>query len=178
MVRQGRFFNPSRASPLDVTVRDNYQGRQDVYIQKQHAVAVCTGYCTDSYLVRGGKYKKSISVLFHGQEWERYCCFMTMIFDKTSLAAQLYQSALTFATLPKSVLPPPVFNNAIVSPLSGRKAKLNDTPLERSRGALYFSDTGNSQMIKPDMRSLKFFFFKFSTCLRCSANQSGRGDCL
>jgi hypothetical protein len=158
MVRQGRFFNPSRASPLDVTVRENYQGRQDVYIQKQHAVAVCTGYCTDSYLVRGGKYKKSISVLFHGQEWERYCCFMTMIFDKASLAAQLYQSALTFATLPKSVLPPPVFDNAIVSPLSGRKAKLNDTPLERSRGALYFSDTGNSHMIKPDMRSLIFFF--------------------
>lgn len=143
LVKQGRYFNPSRASPQDVTVRDNYQGRQEVYIQKQHAVAVCTGYCTELYLVRGGRYKKSISILFHGQEWERYCCFITMIFDKTSLAAQVNQSALSFATLPKSVLPPPIFDSAKVSPLSGRRAKIKDTPLERSRGALYYSDTGN-----------------------------------
>jgi hypothetical protein len=118
LVRQGRFFNLCRASSLDVTVQDNYQGWQDVYIQKQHAVAVCTGFCTDSYLVRGVKYKKLISVLFHSQEWEQHCCFMTMTFDKTSLVAHLYQSTLTFATLPKSVLPLPVFDNAEMSALS------------------------------------------------------------
>jgi hypothetical protein len=65
-----------------------------------------------------------------------------MLFDKTSLAAQVNQSALSFATLPKSVFPPPIFDSTKVSLLSGQRAKIKDTPREHSRGALYFSDTG------------------------------------
>lgn len=143
MDRKGRFFNPSRASPLDINVREGYRGRREVFIGKQPAVAVITGYCTESNLIHG-KLHKSIGVLFHGQEWERYCCFITMIFDQQQMVAQLYRSAITFSTLPDSISAPPIFPNASLSPLSGRRAKIIDTPVERARGALYFSDVGKS----------------------------------
>lgn len=141
MDKQGRYFNPSRATPLDMVVREGSKGRREALIGKQPAVAISTGYCTDSNLIRG-KFNKSISILFHGQEWERYCCFVNMIFDEKEMIAQLYSSSLTFSTLPESISAPPKFPNAAISPLSGRRAKTNDTSLERARGALYFSDTG------------------------------------
>lgn len=141
MAKQGRYFNPSRASPLDIVVREGFRGRHDAFLGKQPAVAVSTGYCTESSLL-GGKFKKSIAVLFHGQEWERYCCFVTMIFDQKEVVAQLYNSALTFSTLPESINAPPSFPNATLSPLSGRRAKIQDTSVERAKGALYFSDIG------------------------------------
>ena len=140
-VKKDRFFNPCRASPMDVTVRQAYRERREVFIGKRPAVAIVTGYCTDSNLIRG-KTHKSISVLFHGQEWERYCCFLNMIFDTSELTAQLFKSAISFSTLPESILPPPVFSSATVSPLSGRRAKINHTPIERARGSLFFTDIG------------------------------------
>ena len=143
MTRQGRYFNPSRASPQDIIVREGFRGRREAFIGKQPAVAISTGYCTDSNLIRG-KFNKSIAILFHGQEWERYSCFVNMIFDEKEMIAQLYNSSLTFSTLPESISAPPNFSNAVVSPLSGRRAKIKDTPVERARGALYFSDVGAS----------------------------------
>jgi hypothetical protein len=142
MVKEGRYFNPSRASPLDFVIRETFRRRQEVFIDKQPAVAVITGYCTSSNLIHG-RLNKSIAILFHGQEWERYCCFVTMIFAKESLVCQLYKSALTFSTLPESISAPPKFENTPISPLSGRRAHTNNTPLERSRASLYFSDKGN-----------------------------------
>jgi hypothetical protein len=150
MTIQGRYFNPSRASPLDVIVKDGYRGKR-VYIDKQPAVAICTGYCTDSKLIRG-KTTKSISVLFHGQEWERYCCFLNMIFDQKNMIAQLFKSALTFSSLPESVSAPPKFANTPISPLASRRMKVNDTPADRGRGVLFFSDIGRFKIystIKP-----------------------------
>lgn len=146
MTTRGRHFNPSRASPLDIVVRESYRGRRDAFLDKRPAVAISTGYCTDSNLVRG-KLKKSITILFHGQEWERYCCFVTMIFNVKEVIAQLYNSALSFSTLPESINAPAIFSNAALSPLSGRRAKTHDTPVERSRGALYFSDVGGFNII-------------------------------
>jgi hypothetical protein len=143
MTVQDRYFNPSRASPLEIVAREGYGGRRSVFIGKQPAIAIITGYCTDSNLIKG-KFKKSISVLFHGQEWERFCCFINMIFNEKEVIGQLYNSALTFATLPESVNAPPEFPNAALSPLSGRKAKIPNTPIERARGALFFSDIGTS----------------------------------
>lgn len=142
--QQGRFFNPCRLSPMEVITRKSFRGRHEVFIGKQPAVAIVTGYCTESNLfpANGAKNHKSVAVLFHGQEWERYCCFINMIFDQTQMVAQLYQSAITFSTLPGSVSAPPTFPSANVSPLSGRRAKTNDTPVERARGALYFTDAG------------------------------------
>ena len=146
MVIKGRYFNPSRASPKDVAVREIYSGRREVFIDKKPAVAIITGYCTESNLIRG-KFKKLIAVILHGQEWERYCCFLSMIFNKPEMIAQLLNSALTFSTLPESTSAPPNFPNTAVSPLS-KRARANDTPTTRARGALYFSDTG------------RFFFLK------------------
>lgn len=140
-VKDGRFFNPSRCSPLDLIVREGYRGRRESFIGKRPAVAICTGYCMDSSLIRG-KFNKSIGILFHGQEWERYCCFVNMIFDQKQMVAQLFNSALTFSTLPESISAPPKFQTAALSPLSGRRARINDTPTERERAALYFSDIG------------------------------------
>lgn len=140
-VKKDRFFNPCRASPMDVTVRQAYRERREVFIGKRPAVAIITGYCTDANLIRG-KSHKTISVLFHGQEWERYCCFLNMIFDTKEMSAQLFKSAITFSTLPDSIIAPPVFSNATLSPLSGRRAKIDNTPLERARGSLFFTDTG------------------------------------
>ena len=138
MERNGHFFNPSRASPMDLIVRDSNRGRREAFIAKKPTVAIATGYCTDSNLIKG-KNNKSISILFHGQEWERYCCFLTMIFDSKELYAQVYKSALSFSTLPENIGRPPVISNANVSPLSGRRAKTNQTPVEQSCGVLFFS---------------------------------------
>jgi len=105
-----------------------------------------SGYCTDSTLIHGKNHIKSIAVLFHGQEWERFCCFVSMIFDETEMIAQVYRSSLTFSTLPESVSAPPKFAKASLSPLSGRAAKINDTAVERACGALYFSDIGRTDI--------------------------------
>lgn len=144
----GRFFNPSRASPLDVIVREGYRDRREVFIRKQPAVAIITGYCTESNLINGKNRTKSINVLFHGQEWERYCCFVTMIFDVPEMVAQVYKSSLSFSTLPQNVSSPPKFSKVAISPLSGRAAKINNTPVERARGALFFSDIGKNYILK------------------------------
>jgi hypothetical protein len=157
MTIQDRYFNPSRASPMDLIVREGYRGRRDAFIGKKPAVAVCTGYCTDSSLIKG-KFKKSIAVLFHGQEWERYCCFVNMIFNEKQVIGQLYNSALTFSTMPESVNPTPDFPNAALSPLSARKIKTSSTPVERARGALLFSDTGMLLLLKIQFRMLIFIF--------------------
>jgi len=147
MVKQGRIFNPSRASPRDIIVRKGESSRQQTFIGKQPAVALITGYCTESNLIQGKNRTKSISVLFHGQEWERFCCFVTMIFDQKQLVAQLFKSSLSFSTLPDSVSAPPKFPKASLSPLSGRAAKINDTPTERARAALYFTDVGEFSIV-------------------------------
>ena len=72
-----------------------------------------------------------------------------MIFDETDLIAQIYNSALTFATLPESVNAPPIFSGP-VSPLNAArrsKVKALDTPVERGRGALFFTDIGISILV-------------------------------
>ncbi|KAF8800815.1 hypothetical protein BYT27DRAFT_7067621, partial [Phlegmacium glaucopus] len=83
---------------------------------------------------------KSISVLFHGQEWECYCCFITMMFDEPKMITQVYKSALSFLTLLESISAPLNFPDTSLSPLSGCCAKTNNTPVECTRGALYFMD--------------------------------------
>jgi hypothetical protein len=99
---------------------------------KQPAVAIVTGYCTDSnlLLVLSTKYHKSVMVLFYEQEWEQYCCFTNMIFDQKQMVAQLYQLVISFFILPGSISAPPTFQSANISPLSGHHAKTNDTPVE------------------------------------------------
>jgi hypothetical protein len=86
---RGCFFNPCRASPMDITTQESYQGHQEIFMDKQPAVVIITGYCMESNLfpVRGKRNHKLITVLFHGQEWERYCCFTNMIFNQKQMRA-------------------------------------------------------------------------------------------
>jgi hypothetical protein len=147
MVKQGHFFNPCRASSCDIIVRSGNRVRRQAFIDKQPAVAIITGYCTDSNLIHGRNHTKSIGVIFHGQEWERYCCFMTMIFNEKRMVAQLYQSALSFSTLPESISVLPRFPNASLSPLSGRAAQRKDTAVERAQGTLYFADISKVSLL-------------------------------
>jgi hypothetical protein len=132
--KQGRFFNPSRAFPVEITNRESFLERREIFMGKQPAAAIVTGYCTDSNLlpVLSTKYHKFITVLFYGQEWERYCCFTNIIFDQKQMVAQLYQSAIFFSILPGSISAPPTFQSANISPLSGHHAKTNHTPVERA----------------------------------------------
>lgn len=67
------------------------------------------------------KYNKSISTIFHSQEWEHYCCFVTIIFDKKKMSAQLYKSALTFLTLSKTTFALHTFPNATLTPAGGQR---------------------------------------------------------
>jgi hypothetical protein len=92
--------------------------------------------------VCGKRNHKLITVLFHGQEWERYCCFTNMILDQKQMGAQMFQSAILFTTLPDRISGPPTFHSANISLLSGCRAKTNDTPVEQVQGALYFTDIG------------------------------------
>ena len=62
----GHFFNPCCTSPLNVILCDGYQSRQEVFIQKQLAVAIITGYCMESHLIHAKTFTKMINVLFHG----------------------------------------------------------------------------------------------------------------
>jgi hypothetical protein len=130
--KQGRFFNPSHASPMEITSRESFPERCEIFMGKQPTVAIVTEYCTDSnlLLVLGTKYHKFIMVLFHGQKWERYCCFTNMIFDQKQMVAQLYQLAISFSTLPGSISAPPTLQSTNISPLSGCHAKTNDTPVK------------------------------------------------
>jgi hypothetical protein len=132
--KQGCFFNPSRASPMEITSRESFPGQCEIFMGKQPAVAIVTGYCTDSNLLLalGTKYHKSVMVLFHGQEWEQYCCFTNIIFNQKQMVTQLYQSAISFSTLPESISAPPTFQSTNISPLSGRHAKTNHTPVEQA----------------------------------------------
>jgi hypothetical protein len=109
-------------------------------MEKQPAVAIVTGYCTNSnlLLVLGIKYYESVTVLFHGQKWEQYCCFTNMIFDQKQMVAQLYQSAISFSTLPGSISAPPTFQSANISPLSVTMLR-QITPLSNKHEELYIS---------------------------------------
>jgi hypothetical protein len=113
-------------------------------MDKQPAVTIITGYCMKLNLfpVCGKRNHKSITILFHRQEWERYCCFTNMIFDQKQMGAQMFQSAILFTTFPDHISGPPTFHSANISPLSGRRAKTNDTLVEQVQGALYFTDIG------------------------------------
>ena len=107
-VKNSCFFNPCHVSPMDVATWESFWGWCEAYVGKQPAIAIVTGHCMDFNLT-WRKSHKSISIIFHRQEWERYCCFVDMIFDIKEMTVQLYKSAISFSTLPESIVPPPYF---------------------------------------------------------------------
>jgi hypothetical protein len=118
----------------------SFPGQREIFMGKQFTVAIITGYFTDSnlLLVLGTKYHKSVTVLFYGQEWEQYCCFTNIIFDQKQMVAQLYQSAISFSTLPGSIsahLP----SNPLISAHYLVAMLRHMTPLSNEHKELYIS---------------------------------------
>lgn len=100
---KGRFINPSRVSPLDVyTVNTHPDGSRSVlYANDTMAVCVSCIYTTASYLYstpERGIIQHYIAGIFHSQEWEHFCSFLTMVFNKAELHAQVSGDAVSFST--------------------------------------------------------------------------------
>ncbi|KAF9464022.1 hypothetical protein BDZ94DRAFT_1162755 [Collybia nuda] len=65
------------------------------------AICVSCIYTTASFLSNAPErsiIQHYIAGIFHSQEWERFCSFLTMVFGKSELHAQLAADALSFST--------------------------------------------------------------------------------
>ena len=104
--KQGRYINPSHADPREIVVipvRISTSERLHLYVGDQAAICVSPIFSVDDHLrdpSEIGLKQKYISGIFHCQEWERFCGFMCMAFQKEYLSAQLFKDALSFATKP------------------------------------------------------------------------------
>jgi hypothetical protein len=99
------YINPSRISPLDVCVKQIGIGTRPKYhlYTRQHRPAVCvsTIFCDSSHVLAPpdrGLTQKSISGIFHSQEWEHFVGFMCTVFDHERMSAQLAKDVLQFTT--------------------------------------------------------------------------------
>ncbi|KAF9041178.1 hypothetical protein BJ165DRAFT_1406163 [Panaeolus papilionaceus] len=109
-VVQDQWVNPSRASPLDVELREVIVGgasRLNMYRGNSPAIGISTGYVSESFVlgapVNSGVRQKFLSIIFHSQEWERFCGWVCMVFGRDAMHAQLAQDALKFSTRVESV---------------------------------------------------------------------------
>jgi len=99
----GRYVNPSRASPLDVSA---YKVTSDgehlhLHVKNQPAVNLSSVFVTASNLLtppQRGLHQKSILGIFHSQEWDCFCGFICMVFGKDELHVQLEKDSLLFST--------------------------------------------------------------------------------
>lgn len=104
--KSGRYINPSRVDPKDVSVRPMYQSSENkrIFVGKDVAVCVSTIYSKGSYLLEGKTWalpQKMLSGIFHSQEWQRFEAFMCLAFSHEVLYAQYKDHALEFATKTK-----------------------------------------------------------------------------
>jgi len=99
----GHYVDLSRASPLDVSA---YKATSDgerlhLHMKNQPTVNLSSVFVTASNLLtppQWGLCQKSISGIFHSQEWDRFCGFICMVFGKDELHVQLEKDSLLFST--------------------------------------------------------------------------------
>jgi hypothetical protein len=104
----GRFINPARISPRDLLVCTLPGGgqRQQLYTSdRRPAICVSAVYCSDSCITQPstrGLGQKSISGIYHTQEYERTVGLVCTCFEQPVLHAQIYKDAMQFATRARS----------------------------------------------------------------------------
>ncbi|KAK7021161.1 hypothetical protein R3P38DRAFT_2781127 [Favolaschia claudopus] len=105
----GRFINGSRISPASVTMRpvnsrpDNPINSYRVCVGNVGAVCVSVGMCTQSCVMRtslvaGNRYRKSIGIVVHNQDWERLEAWTCVCFNEDVLYCQISGKALLLTT--------------------------------------------------------------------------------
>ncbi|RXW12853.1 hypothetical protein EST38_g13001 [Candolleomyces aberdarensis] len=104
-VNNGYFVNPSRASPLGITIRELTSGtstpRYHAYVGQSPLVALSPVFLEHSQLTEPsatGLHQRFIRGIFHSQEWERAVAYFNMIFGCRRMHAQLARDALQFST--------------------------------------------------------------------------------
>ncbi|KAK7033316.1 hypothetical protein R3P38DRAFT_3504082 [Favolaschia claudopus] len=108
-VESGRFINGSRISPAVVTMRpvssraDNPINSYRVCMGSVGAVCVSVGMCTQSCIMRttlvtGNRYRKSIGIVVHNQDWERLEAWTCVCFNEDVLYCQMSGKALVLTT--------------------------------------------------------------------------------
>jgi len=71
-----------------------------LHVKNQPAVNLSSVFITASNLLtppQQGLHQKSISGIFHSQEWDHFCGFICMVFGKDELHAQLEKDSLLFS---------------------------------------------------------------------------------
>lgn len=104
-VQYKNFINPSRISLLDVNIHYTTHDCKCSVLQCNMQTAICLSTILtehESFLVKPmiyGLKNKYIAGHFHSQEWQRFEGFVTMVFDNPVMTAQLYNRAISFATM-------------------------------------------------------------------------------
>ncbi|KAJ7049822.1 hypothetical protein C8F01DRAFT_1264866 [Mycena amicta] len=126
----GSFVNPSIASPIGVTgvASVGSNTRFHLYCGAEFALFTSVAYVRESLLVSGkarnyGRTKLLMANLF-GAEYERTVSFLCNVTNQPSLAAQMYQNMLEFATKPESS-----------GPSSSPGSDVGESPYKKRKGA-------------------------------------------
>ncbi|KAJ7067464.1 hypothetical protein C8F01DRAFT_1365536 [Mycena amicta] len=128
--KAGSFVNPSVASPMGVTgvASVGSNTRFHLYCGPEFALFTSVAYVRESLLVSGkarnyGRTKLLMANLF-GAEYERTVSFLCNVTNQPSLAAQMYQNMLEFATKPESS-----------GPSSSPGSDAGESPYKKRKGA-------------------------------------------
>ncbi|KAJ7054914.1 hypothetical protein C8F01DRAFT_1322430 [Mycena amicta] len=128
--KAGSFVNPSVASPMGVTgvASVGSNTRFHLYCGPEFALFTSVAYVHESLLVSGkarnyGRTKLLMANLF-GAEYERTVSFLCNVTNQPSLAAQMYQNMLEFATKPESS-----------GPSSSPGSDAGESPYKKRKGA-------------------------------------------
>ncbi|KAH9474154.1 hypothetical protein JR316_0013557 [Psilocybe cubensis] len=103
-VRNKNFINPSRVSPLDVSILYMGNDRKRATLQCNSVPAICLSaiLTRDSYLlepISKGLCNKFLSGHMMHQEWERFAGFACMAFGHQVMVASIRDKAITFGTM-------------------------------------------------------------------------------
>ncbi|KAJ7122506.1 hypothetical protein C8R43DRAFT_1136141 [Mycena crocata] len=105
--RKGCFFAPTRESPAEITIRPLRPGVTSKRLNLKEGVAICVtpGMCTNSHITSVQETNsdpvfryKSIYIMLHDQDWERWESFMAFCFGFKYLYVNMTNLAIQVAT--------------------------------------------------------------------------------
>lgn len=103
-VRYKNYIGPSRVSPLEVNIHYTSPDLKRSTLQCNFKTAICLTpiLSQECFLVNPsttGLRNKYISGYFHQLEWQRFEGFVCMVFDKSSMVAQINNRTISFGTM-------------------------------------------------------------------------------